>query len=51
MAISNLISDAKQRMHSSVETVRKELASMRTGRASSPCWTTCAWTTTARPRP
>ncbi|HZM52123.1 MAG TPA: ribosome recycling factor [Vicinamibacteria bacterium] len=34
MAISNLISDAKQRMHSSVETVRKELASMRTGRAS-----------------
>ena len=34
MAISSLISDAKQRMHSSVETVRKELASMRTGRAS-----------------
>ena len=34
MAISNLISDAKQRMHSSVETVRKELAAMRTGRAS-----------------
>src|SRR6185503_958332 len=34
MAISNLISDAKTRMHSSVETVRKELASMRTGRAS-----------------
>jgi len=34
MAISNLISDAKQRMHSSGETVRKELASMRTGRAS-----------------
>jgi ribosome recycling factor len=34
MAISNLISDAKGRMHSSVETVRKELAAMRTGRAS-----------------
>ena len=34
MAISNLISDAKTRMHSSVETVRKELAAMRTGRAS-----------------
>ena len=34
MAISKLISDAKTRMHSSVETVRKELASMRTGRAS-----------------
>ncbi|HET6897640.1 MAG TPA: ribosome recycling factor [Vicinamibacteria bacterium] len=34
MAISNLLSDAKQRMHTSVETVRKELAAMRTGRAS-----------------
>ena len=34
MAISNLISDAKQRMHTSVETVRKELSAMRTGRAS-----------------
>ena len=34
MAISNLISDAKQRMSTSVETVRRELSSMRTGRAS-----------------
>jgi ribosome recycling factor len=34
MAISNLISDAKQRMAVSVETVRRELSSMRTGRAS-----------------
>ena len=34
MAISNLISDAKARMHTSVETVRKELSAMRTGRAS-----------------
>ena len=34
MAISNLITDAKQRMNTSVETVRRELASMRTGRAS-----------------
>ena len=34
MAISNLISDAKQRMNTSVETVRRELAAMRTGRAS-----------------
>jgi ribosome recycling factor len=34
MAISNLISDAKQRMNTSVETVRRELATMRTGRAS-----------------
>jgi ribosome recycling factor len=34
MAISNLIADAKQRMNTSVETVRRELASMRTGRAS-----------------
>jgi len=34
ISISTLISDAKQRMHTSVETVRKELAAMRTGRAS-----------------
>lgn len=34
MAISNLISDAKQRMAASVETVRRELSTMRTGRAS-----------------
>ena len=34
MAISNLISDAKTRMNASVETVRRELAAMRTGRAS-----------------
>ena len=34
MAISNLIADAKQRMNTSVETVRRELSSMRTGRAS-----------------
>jgi len=34
ITISTLISDAKQRMHTSVETVRKELAAMRTGRAS-----------------
>jgi ribosome recycling factor len=34
MAISNLIADAKQRMNTSVETVRRELATMRTGRAS-----------------
>jgi len=34
MAISNLISDAKTRMNASVETVRRELSSMRTGRAS-----------------
>src|SRR6266536_5589184 len=34
MAISNLIADANQRMHASVETVRRELASLRTGRAS-----------------
>jgi ribosome recycling factor len=32
--IKTLVSDAKQRMHASVETVRRELASMRTGRAS-----------------
>src|ERR1041385_909223 len=34
MAVKDLIADAKQRMHASVETVRKELAAMRTGRAS-----------------
>jgi ribosome recycling factor len=34
MPIKDLVADAKQRMHSSVETVRRELASMRTGRAS-----------------
>lgn len=34
MAISNLISDANQRMTTSVETVRRELSSMRTGRAA-----------------
>jgi ribosome recycling factor len=34
MAIKPLIADAKQRMHASVETVLRELASMRTGRAS-----------------
>jgi ribosome recycling factor len=32
--IKTLVSDARQRMHASVETVRRELASMRTGRAS-----------------
>jgi len=32
--IKSLIADAKQRMHASVETVRRELATMRTGRAS-----------------
>ena len=32
--VKSLIADAKQRMHSSLETVRRELASMRTGRAS-----------------
>ena len=32
--IKTLIADAKQRMHASVETVRRELATMRTGRAS-----------------
>jgi ribosome recycling factor len=31
---STLLADAKQRMHASVEAVRKELAAMRTGRAS-----------------
>jgi ribosome recycling factor len=34
MPIKNLIADAKQRMHASVETVRRELSTMRTGRAS-----------------
>jgi ribosome recycling factor len=34
MPVKDLIADAKQRMHTSVETVRKELAAMRTGRAS-----------------
>src|SRR5947207_4945895 len=34
MAVKDLIADAKQRMHTSVEQVRKELAAMRTGRAS-----------------
>ena len=34
MATSKLIEDAKQRMHASVETVRRELSQMRTGRAS-----------------
>jgi ribosome recycling factor len=32
--VKSLIADAKQRMHSSLETVRRELSSMRTGRAS-----------------
>ena len=32
--IKDLIADAKQRMHASVETVRRELSAMRTGRAS-----------------
>ena len=34
MPIKDLINDAKQRMHTSVETVRRELSTMRTGRAS-----------------
>jgi ribosome recycling factor len=34
MSIKTMVSDAKQRMHGSVETVRRELASLRTGRAS-----------------
>jgi ribosome recycling factor len=34
MAIKDLIADAKQRMHGSVETVRREMGSLRTGRAS-----------------
>ncbi len=32
--LKKLVADAKQRMHASVETVRRELATMRTGRAS-----------------
>ena len=34
MAIKDLVADAKLRMHASVETVRRELTVMRTGRAS-----------------
>ena len=34
MSAKDLIADARQRMHASVETVRRELASLRTGRAS-----------------
>jgi ribosome recycling factor len=34
MNMKDLVADAKQRMHASVETVRRELATMRTGRAS-----------------
>jgi ribosome recycling factor len=34
MPTKGLIADANQRMHASVETVRRELSSMRTGRAS-----------------
>ena len=34
MPVKDLIADAKQRMHTSVEAVRRELAGMRTGRAS-----------------
>ena len=34
MPIKNLVDDAKQRMHASLETVRRELSGMRTGRAS-----------------
>ena len=34
MAIKDMIADAKQRMHASVETVRREMGSLRTGRAS-----------------
>jgi ribosome recycling factor len=34
MNVKELVADAKQRMHASVETVRRELMSMRTGRAS-----------------
>ena len=34
MAIKDLIADAKQRMHGSVETLRREMGSLRTGRAS-----------------
>lgn len=34
MNMKDLVADAKQRMHASVETVRRELSTMRTGRAS-----------------
>jgi ribosome recycling factor len=34
MAVKDLMADAKQRMHASVETVRRELSSLRTGRAA-----------------
>ena len=34
MPVKDLIADAKQRMHASVETLRRELSGMRTGRAS-----------------
>ena len=34
MTAKGLIADAKQRMHTSLETVRRELSAMRTGRAS-----------------
>jgi ribosome recycling factor len=34
MPMKTLVADARTRMHSSVETVRRELATMRTGRAS-----------------
>ncbi len=34
MPIKNMIADAKQRMDTTVETVRRELSTMRTGRAS-----------------
>jgi ribosome recycling factor len=34
MPIKNMVADAKQRMHTSVETVRRELSSLRTGRAA-----------------
>jgi ribosome recycling factor len=34
MAIKELVADARQRMHASVETVRKELSAMRAGRAT-----------------
>jgi ribosome recycling factor len=34
MPTKELVSDAKQRMHTTVETVRRELTTMRTGRAS-----------------
>jgi ribosome recycling factor len=34
MTTKNMVADARQRMHTSVETVRRELSGMRTGRAS-----------------